>query len=141
MLFGELADDAAAYGLNHHQLSRRCDFRGPTLRSALGARPAEGITPHEITAALDRLASERNWQPGTRNRHQAFISLAYRLGIENGKVNTNPARMVRRKRESSGRIRWLTAAEEERLMAAIQERCPAELHAFLLALHTGTRRS
>lgn len=139
--FSELVDDAAAYGLSHHALSRRCDFRAPLARKLLGARPAEAITPQEISAALDKMASEREWAAGTRNRMQAFISLAYRLGIENRKVTVNPARLVRRKRESVGRVRWLDANEESRLTAVIQDRFPSELPAFRLSLNSGMRRS
>ncbi|MGH9478497.1 MAG: tyrosine-type recombinase/integrase [Terriglobales bacterium] len=139
--FSELLEDAAEYGRSHHQLNCRTDSRAALLRSALGSRPADAVTPQEIEAALAKLATERNWEPGTRNRHHAFISLAYRLGIENGKVAVNPARMVRRKRENSGRILWLSADQETKLTAVIEQRYPAELPAFRLALHTGMRRS
>jgi hypothetical protein len=68
------------------------------------------------------------------NRHKAFISLAYRLGIEHGKVSMNPARLVPRRHEENGRIRWLTADEETQLRAIIASRYSTELPAFDLAL-------
>ncbi len=141
VLFEELIQDALTYGGEHHQRNRVSDSRAAVLGAALGSRPADAVTPQEIEAVLSRLATERNWQPGTRNRHQAFISLAYRLGVENGKLAVNPARLVRRKRESSGRILWLTADQELKLTAVIEQRFPAELPALRLALHTGMRRS
>jgi len=141
VLFGELADDAAAYGQRHHALNRSRDYRAAVLKAALGVRAAADITPQEIDRTLDKLAAERSWTPGTRNRHQAFISLAFRLGVDNGKVQANPARLVHRKRESSGRIRWLTVEEEKKLAAVIEANYPDQLPAFLLSLNTGMRRS
>jgi len=87
------------------------------------------------------LRGDRKWSTGTFNRQKAFVSLAYRLGIENGKVSVNPARSVHRRRENDGRIRWLGAEEETKLLAAIASYYPAELPAFNLSLHTGMRRS
>jgi integrase len=90
---------------------------------------------------LTDVASERAWSAASFNRYKAFVSLAYRLGIEHGKVSTNPARLVRRRREDNGRIRWLTAEEETKLRAILVSQYSAELPAFDLALHTGMRRS
>lgn len=141
VLFSELVGDAEVYALEHHSLTRRCDFRAPRARKMLGELAADSITPAQIDAALNRMAAERDWQNGTRNRMQAFISLAFRLGVDNGKVAANPARLVHRKRESAGRIRWLTTEEETRLVAVIEASYPFELAAFLLSVNTGMRRS
>lgn len=142
VLFSELLDDATAYASEHHQLGdRKSDYRPALLKELLGARPAATITPKDIDRELSRVAREREWAPASYNRFKAFVSLAFRLGIENDKVAVNPARSVRRRREDNGRIRWLSAEEEARIVAAIQDRYPAELPAFLLALHTGMRRS
>jgi len=141
VLFGELIDDAVQYARDHHQSERQTDYRAPLLRELLGACPAESITPHDIERELSRVAREREWAPASYNRFKAFVSLAFRLGVENGKVEVNRARSVRRRREDNGRIRSLAAEEESRLTAAIEKLYPAELPAFLLALHTGMRRS
>lgn len=142
VLFSELLDDATAYAAEHHQRGdRKSDYRPALLKELLGARPADSLTPKDIDRELSRVAREREWAPASYNRFKAFVSLAFRLGIENDKVAVNPARSVRRRREDNGRIRWLSAEEETRLTAAIQDRFPAELPAFLLALHTGMRRS
>jgi integrase len=142
VLFAELLDDAEQYAKEHHQLGgRRCDYRPALLKELLGSRPAEALTPKDIDRELSRVAREREWAPASYNRFKAFISLAYRLGIENDKVTVNPARAVRRRREDNGRIRWLSAEEEAKLTAALQDRYPDELPALLLALHTGMRRS
>ena len=60
---------------------------------------------------------------------------------ESNKVATNPVRLVHRRREDNGRIRWLSADEEKKLRAVIEADSPNELPAFDLALHTGMRRS
>jgi hypothetical protein len=44
-------------------------------------------------------------------RYRAFVSLCYREGIRNGKVRSNPARLVRQRPENNGRIRYLSHAE------------------------------
>ena len=53
----------------------------------------------------------------------ALLSLAYRLGIESGKVSSNPTRLVKHRPENNARIRYLTGEEEVRLRAVVQERC------------------
>lgn len=38
-----------------------------------------------------------------------MLSLIYRLGIEHGKVNSNPSRLLKHKHEDNGRVRFLKA--------------------------------
>ncbi|MHB8734511.1 MAG: tyrosine-type recombinase/integrase [Terriglobales bacterium] len=141
VLFCELCEAAVVYARAHHLSEKATDYRAALLLQLFGERPAEAITPQEIERELGRAAGEREWRPASFNRYKAFVSLAYRLGIENDKVQANPARLVRRRREDNARVRWLTAEEESRLRSTIAEHCPAELPAFDLALHTGMRRS
>ncbi len=141
VLFRDLVEDAVTYAREHHQTNRERDYRADLLVELLGERPADSITPQEIDRQLSKVAREREWKPASYNRFKAFVSLAYRLGIENDKVSVNPARLVRRRREDNARIRWLSAQEESRLRAVIQADYPGELPAFDLALHTGMRRS
>jgi integrase len=144
-LVSELLDDAADQ-IKHRYLGQRLgadkrDYRYATLKSALGNRPAESVTAPEIERALSRLAEKRNWKPASFNRHKAFLSLAYRLGVESGKAQSSPMRLVHRRPEGNGRIRWLSADEEKNLRAVVRAEYPQELPAFDLALHTGMRRS
>ncbi|MBI2816333.1 MAG: site-specific integrase [Acidobacteria bacterium] len=145
VLLSELLADAAEHIRQHYHGQRlgadKKDYRYATLKGALGSHPAESVTAQEIERALSRLATARKWEPASFNRHKAFLSLAYRLGIEGEKVQSNPIRLVHRRRENNGRIRWLTADEEKKLRAVIQSNYPGELSAFALALHTGMRRS
>lgn len=107
----------------------------------LGDRSADVLTPNEIGRALGKLAIDRKLSPVSVNRYKPFLSLAYRLGMENSKVNANPVRLVRRKREGDGRVRWLAADEEKRLRAVIGRDYPDQPSAFVLSIHTGMRMS
>lgn len=80
------------------------------------------------------------WKPATANRYKAFLSLAFRLGIENGKCFTNPAKLVRRLRENNERVRYLSEAEEKRLRAVIRRDHPMHMLELDIALQTGIRR-
>ena len=144
-LLAELLADAAENILHRYRGQRLGadgkDYRHAALKDALGNRAAESVTAQEIERALSRLAQGRKWKPASFNRHKAFLSLAYRLGVESGKVESNPVRLVHRRREDNGRIRWLSADEETKLRAVIQTDYPGELPALDLALHTGMRRS
>jgi integrase len=70
-----------------------------------------------------------------------MVSLAFRLGIENGKCQQNPARMVRRLRENNERIRFLSLDEEKRLRAAIVAEYPERMPELEIVLNTGMRKS
>lgn len=141
MSFRELCEDAVVYAREHHQTNRERDYRADRLISIFGNRPADSITPQDLDRELTRVGRDRRWSPASYNRYKAFVSLAYRLGVMNGKVQANPARSVPRRRENNGRIRWLSKQEESKLRSIIEEDYPAELPAFEIALHTGMRRS
>lgn len=141
VLFKELVESAVVFAREHHQTNRERDYRADLLVELLGNLPADSITPQEIDRQLSRTARDREWAPASYNRFKAFVSLAFRLGIENSKVTTNPARFVRRRHEDNAVIRWLTADEETKLRAAIQSEYPDEVPAFDLGLHSGMRQS
>jgi integrase len=145
ILLSELLADAAEYVAQKYRGQRlgadKKDYRYAALKEVLGNHPVESVTPQEIERALSRLAADRKWKPASFNRHKAFLSLAYRLGVKGEKVQSNPIRLVQRRREPDGRIRWLSADEETKLRPVIQTDYPSELAAFDLALHTGMRRS
>ena len=82
-----------------------------------------------------------NWAPSTVNHHRSLISLAYQLGIRNGKVTSNPARATKHRKEDNTRIRFLTHEEEARLRAVVVAKWPQHIAEVDLALHTGLRRS
>ena len=74
------------------------------------------------------------------NRCRALVSLVYRLGSENGKVQGNPARLVKHQLANNARTRWLAPDGEARLRPVIDTSCKEHLPELDLALHTGLRR-
>ena len=83
--------------------------------------PAEELTPKEIEYTLARVAEEAKWAPSTFNHYRSLMSLSYRLGILNRKINSNPARSVTHRREdNNNRVRFLTVEEEKKLRNVIE---------------------
>jgi integrase len=134
--FSELCDDYIAHVKNVNEGWRTDAQRGERFKVALGHLPAE-----MPIAEVRKYFGSQDWSAGTCNREKTCLRSIFKLAIENGKIASNPAALLKRKREPEGRVRWLTAEEEQRLRAAINERCPEQLPAFLIALHTGMRRS
>jgi integrase len=134
--FSELIDDALEYVADHKD-RRSYVSKGEIVRNALGSRPAAEITPQEI----ERWLRSRCKTPATSNRYKAFISLCYREGVNNGKVVNNPARQVRHRRESTGRLRFLSREEYSKLYKTIQTRFPEHLVEFVISVTTGMRLS
>ena len=67
------------------------------------------------------------------------MSLCYKLGMANGLVTVNPARMVRQRRENGARLRFLTRDEYKKLCDVIRQRCPEHLEEFVVSVHSGMR--
>jgi integrase len=115
--------------------------RGEIVRESLGSRVASEITPKELLAWLNK----RKKSAGTFNRYKAFIGLCFRVGEDNGKVDLNPARKFRPRKESAGRIRYLHQDEQEkeydRLLAAVTKLFPEHVAEFVVSVHTGMRLS
>jgi len=133
--FRALAEDALEYSLRNKRSFQDDKERLRYLVEFFGDRPAESITPLEI----DRWLGAMKRKPGTLNRYKAVMSLAYRIGIQNGKVASNPARLVRNRPELNERVRFLSREEETRLRQAIAEAYPELLPHFDFALNTGLR--
>lgn len=139
--FEELTKDALDYSKAHKRSYKDDKWRFEKLRKHFGDRPADGITPQDIERYLAAKIEHDKWAPATANRCRALLSLAFRLGIRNGKVSANPARLVRAYRVNNTRVRWLTPEEEKRLRKVLQEKDPEHLPELDLALNTGLRRS
>jgi integrase len=132
----ELIDDALEF-VAHHKDNRNYKSKGEIVREALGSRHATELTPQE----LERWLRERCKTAATANRYKAFISLCYREGVRNGKVSVNPARLVRQRREGTGRLRFLSQEEYDRLHKVIAKRFPEHVAEFVVSIHTGMRLS
>jgi len=133
--FADLAADALTWSKENKRDWSHDESRISKLLPEFGYRKAEDIAPREIEAWIAANTST----PATANRYRAVISLAYRQGIRNDRIKINPARAVSMKTENNGRIRYLLPDEETRLRAAILEKCPEHLPAFVFALNTGLR--
>jgi len=142
VLFGELVDDAIEHveGQAVPGKDGRYSCKLDLIRDAFGSSEVSSITPQDISRWLTRSVRERKWKPATANRYKAFLSLCFRLGIENGKCSQNPARFVRRLRENNERVRFLSDEEEKRLREAIQSECPEHIPDLDVALNTGMRK-
>ncbi|MGA3128624.1 MAG: tyrosine-type recombinase/integrase [Candidatus Korobacteraceae bacterium] len=102
-----------------------------------GERNAESIKPAE----MDGWISKNCKTPATGNRYRALFSLIFREALRNGKVTSNPARLVQQRHESNGRIRYLKPEEEKRLRSTTQRLFPEHLPELTISVGTGMRLS
>ncbi len=137
--FSALVEDALLFSKDHHRDARNFKQRLELAEGEFGARAANSITPQELRDWLTEMSDDRSWSSATSNRVKAAISKTYALGMQAQKVQTNPARLVPRKRENPGRIRYITADEEKRLRQVIAHKRPHCMYQLDLALHTGMR--
>ena len=147
--FSELVTDANKFSEKHHRASKDFKQRADLALADFGERVAESITTAELQAWVDEMAEEREWTGGTQNRFKSTLSTVFREGMRAGKVTVNPARLIRRAKESLGRVRFLSYEEEAKLRKAIAATLPGRIKdegesAFAqldVALHTGMRKS
>ena len=139
--FAELAQDALAYSKGHKRSYGDDVFRMARLLGWFRDRTADGVTPQEIERRVDEATEQDDWKPATVNRYRALLSPTYRLGIRNGKVTSNPARLVRHRIENNTRVRWLTTDEEKKLREVMKACYPEHLQELQIALNTGLRLS
>lgn len=134
---GNLIDDAVEYVKAHNKSVKSYIAKAGIVRKAMGDRDAATITPQEI----DRWLTSRCKTPATSNRYKSFLSLCFREGIVNAKVTSNPARLVRQRRENNARLRFLSFEEYDRLTQVIAKHYREQLPAFVVSVHTGMRLS
>jgi site-specific recombinase XerD len=135
--FRELTDAILTFSASHHRDTRNIKSRIKKVLPEFGERVAEGINPEEIDSWL----ATHTRTAATANRYRALFSLVFREALRNGKVSSNPARLVRQRHEENARIRWLEEDEEKRLRAVIEEQFPEHLPELEIALGTGMRLS
>lgn len=133
--FGELSNLAVEYARTHLRAFRGYEIKAGILREPFASRIAEEITPGEIDAWLSKSCST----PATANRYRAFFSLCFRLGMENGKVSANPARLVRLRKEDNSRLRFLSAEEYRKVSEIINRDHPEHHPSFVVSVSTGMR--
>ena len=125
--FSELVTDATKFSEKHHRASKDFKQRVNLALDEFGARVAESITTSELQDWIDEMAEEREWTGGTRNRFKSSLSTVFREGMRAGKITVNPARLIRRSKESLGRVRFLSYEEEAKLRKAIAATLPGRI--------------
>jgi site-specific recombinase XerD len=101
-----------------------------------GQRIADEITPSEIDSWL----KEHDWAPATKNRYKNVFGKTFKIALADGKVSSNPARLVEQRPERNARIRFLSDEEEAVVRKVIHKRCPLHVEEFDIALNTGMRK-
>jgi site-specific recombinase XerD len=143
VLLSTLIDDAITHCKSENDPTVAHDFelKMAHVREAFGRRPAESINKQQWAEWLDERASKHDWKASTSNRWKAAVSLVYRVGMENEKIDRNPVSRIRRKQEANDRVRYLTLEEENRLVQAIAAKFPAYIPIFRLSIASGMRFS
>ncbi|MGB7354404.1 MAG: site-specific integrase [Acidobacteriaceae bacterium] len=133
---GQLLNDMLIFTAKHKS-GRDYISKAEVLRKDLGARAAAEVTPQELELWLRKHCKT----PATTNRYRAALSLACREGMRNGKVMTNPARLVAPRKEPVGRLRFLSRDEYNKLREVIARKYPGTNHVaeFIVGVHTGMR--
>jgi integrase len=154
--FGDLAASALEYSKGHKKSFQDDVERMAVLVEWFGNKPADSIRPQDIERRLSEASTRttrkvspkhpqksynapKKLSPATVNKYKALASLCYRLGVENGRVTLNPARIMRRLPEVNGKVRFLTPDEQTRLKAVIEPQHPERWAIVTLALNTGCR--
>lgn len=79
---------------------------------------------------------------GTLNRYKGTVSALFEYAVDEYDLPVNPARQVRAKKESDGRIRFLSDTERSRLLEACKNSNWGKLYLLvLMAITTGARKS
>lgn len=141
VLFGELAKDYLKLAKGRKRSWDHDQDHLDNLLPALKDVALSDLTPGRLESVLGVLAAEREWAPATFNRHRATLSGVFQLALHNGKVQSNPARLVTRRKENNQRVRFLSQDEEARLIAVVRLRWPGREAEIITAIHSGMRRS
>ena len=141
--FEQLVKDALEHSNEQNGTKTNINLEGKlnVLSAIFGKMAASDITKQDIQRWLQEQTVARNWKAGTRNRWQAAFSLVFRVGVDNDKIETNPASRIKRKTENNGRIRFLSDEEETKIRKVLEAKYPQYIPAFDISLHTGMRAS
>jgi site-specific recombinase XerD len=141
LTFNALCDDALEHceASNTPKVMHDFELKVKELRPEFGEKRVSDITKQDIVRWLTEQGKKRKWAASTQNRWQAAFSLIFRVGIDNEKIERNPASGIRRKTENNARNRFLSDEEEASLRKVILARFPAMIQQLDLSLHTGMR--
>lgn len=134
--------------LELHSKPNKRSWRGDessmqVLKAHFGNEPLRSITAENVSrfVAELRVGTVKNTgapiSPATVNRYLALLKTMFQKGIEWGRLEANPASLVKKLKEPPPRDRILTKDEAGRLLAAAE----GDFRAILIvALGTGMRR-
>jgi integrase len=139
--FDSLCDDALEHSsaTNNDKVTHDLKLKIMKLRPVFGPAEAATISKQDVVRWLTRQTQTREWLASTRNRWQAAFSLIFRVGIDNERIERNPAAQIRRKTENNARVRFLSDKEEADLRGVVLKRGPAQMSILEVALNTGMR--
>lgn len=116
-------------------------------KNEIGAYVLADITPAVISAFRDKLGSQETSRktlrsPATVNRYLAALSHLFTTAYKEwGWINDNPFRKISKKKESRGRVRFLSDEEREILLKECKKSKSNCLYLIVvLALSTGSRK-
>lgn len=135
--FSELIKDVLEYSKAEKKSFRSDQGRATILLERFKDEPAEKITKGRFESFLNA----REISPATKNRYRALLKLMYRLAEEEKKITTNPARLLRMKKENNGRVRFIIEEEEKNLRVVMKKKFASHIPELDVALNTGMRRS
>jgi integrase len=135
--FKIIAQEAIDWYINHDQKDvRSFRIRMQIILKDFQDRIADEIKPSEI----DTWLGAHDWAPATKNRYKSVFSKAFKIALADGKVSSNPARLVQQRPENNARLRFLSDDEEKAIRAVIVKRCPRHMEELDIALNTGMRK-
>jgi hypothetical protein len=109
--FGVIAEEIRNFSKKHHRDQRNLESRLKKILPDFGHRPIDQIKPSDI----DDWLAQNTKAPATANRYRSLFSLIFREAIRNGRATNNPARLVRMRTETNGRIRFLRMSKRRSL--------------------------
>ena len=127
------------------EIPKKRDQRNPARQADFWIRRLGNLKLQELTRAAivevrDELAKDR--APATVNRYLALLSHACTVAEKEWEwMDSNPLRKVSSLVEPRGRVRYLSDAEKDSLLAAVKSSSHPHLYAIvLIALTTGARK-
>ena len=138
LTFKELAGD---------YIVKECTIKRPQEQASklefwvkyIGIKQVSNISSSDIYNTLDCLP--KHLSNATYNRYKAAASVVFNYACRQYNLTTNPVGLIPSKPEDNHRVRYLSALERKRLLAACKEASWPKLYLLvLIAITTGARR-
>jgi integrase len=129
-------DDYRPWARKQHRSAATTESQVMRLVGEFGALKLDEVTTAVVERFLNKL--EDRVSAATVNRYRDRLSGMFKRAMRLGLVTNNPVTGIPKLKESSGRVAYLTAADEQ----AVHDALPVELRAlFTVSVHTGLRWS